>query len=65
MIAGAFMGIPPKPPPQMATARLEQTGLITDSKVRYDRNRTMKYSDIAAEYNGRPIPLIIWKIWII
>jgi hypothetical protein len=31
----------------------EQTGLVTKhQKLQYDRNRTMKYSDIAAEYNG-------------
>jgi hypothetical protein len=31
----------------------EKTGLIINHwKLQYDRNRTMKYSDIAAEYNG-------------
>jgi len=30
----------------------EQAGLITSTKLQYDRNRSVKYNDPTGEYNG-------------
>jgi hypothetical protein len=43
----------------MATARLEQTGLVANHEsLQYGRCRNMKYSEPADEYNGGQIPVI-------